>query len=75
MYRCPDAVACIRGREGAPHLCDEVLFYQECGHVLVVADVFYLEQIKLSRSAAGAFRVLENAKCAGSINCRHAQFT
>jgi len=34
-----------------------------------------LEEIKLSRSAAGAFRVLENAQCAGGIDCRHAQFT
>ena len=36
---CPDAVACIRGGADAPHLCGEVRFYQECGTVLVVADI------------------------------------
>ena len=39
MYRCPDAVACIRGGADAPHLSGEVRFYQECGNVLVVADI------------------------------------
>ena len=36
---CPDAVACIRGGADAPHLSGEVRFYQECGNVLVVADI------------------------------------
>ena len=36
---CPDAVARIKGGEEAPHLCGEVRFYQECGNVLVVADI------------------------------------
>ena len=42
MYRCPvcpDAVARIRGGANAPHLSGEVRFYQECGGVLVVADI------------------------------------
>ena len=39
MYRGPDAVACIRGGADAPCLCGEVRFYQECGKVLVVADI------------------------------------
>ena len=36
---CPHAVARIKGGEGAPHLSGEVRFYQECGTVLVVADI------------------------------------
>ncbi len=36
---CPDAVACIKGGADAPHLSGEVRFYQECGNVLVVADI------------------------------------
>ncbi|MBR2132717.1 MAG: superoxide dismutase family protein [Oscillospiraceae bacterium] len=42
MYRCPvcpDAVDRIRGGADAPHLSGEVRFYQECGEVLVVADI------------------------------------
>lgn len=36
---CPDAVARVRGGEDAPQLCGEARFYQECGAVLVVADI------------------------------------
>ena len=39
MYRCPDAVAYIKGGADAPSLSGEVRFYQECGNVLVVADI------------------------------------
>lgn len=42
MYRCsacPDAVARIKGGADAPSLNGEVRFYQECGNVLVVADM------------------------------------
>ena len=42
MYRCPacpDAVARIKGGANAPQLCGEVRFYQECGSVLLVADI------------------------------------
>lgn len=42
MYRhpnCPDAVARICGGTNAPCLSGQVRFYQECGSVLVVAEV------------------------------------
>ena len=42
MYRCPaypNAVARIKGGSDAPHVSGEVRFYQECGNVLVVADI------------------------------------
>lgn len=42
MYRhpnCPDAVARICGGANAPCLSGQVRFYQECGSVLVVAEV------------------------------------
>ena len=36
---CPNAIARIKGGADAPHLSGEVRFYQECGNVLVVADI------------------------------------
>ena len=42
MYRhpnCPDAAARIHGGTDAPGLSGQVRFYQECGSVLVVAEV------------------------------------
>ena len=40
MYRCPDAVARIKGGKDAPQLYGKVSFYQQCGNVLVIADIF-----------------------------------
>ena len=42
MFRCsvcPDAVARIKGGEDTPYLSGQVRFYQECGTVLVVANI------------------------------------
>lgn len=42
MFRrssCPDAVAQIKGGAEAPYLSGQVRFYQECGTVLVVANI------------------------------------
>ena len=36
---CPSAIARIKRGADAPHLSGEVRFYQECGNVLVVADI------------------------------------
>ena len=47
MFRCsdcPDAVARIRGGTDAPRPTGEVQFYQECGNVLVVADISGMPQ-------------------------------
>lgn len=41
---CPDAVALIQGGADAPRLSGQVRFYQECGRVLVVANLSGLPQ-------------------------------
>lgn len=67
MYACsarPDAVACVSGGEEASCLAGEVRFYQECGSVLVVADVSGLPQ----RDGSGffAFHIHEGGSCCGA---------
>ena len=65
MYRCPDAVACIRGGAEAPHLCGEVRFYQECGSVLVVADITGMPTS--SETGFFALHIHEGNSCGGEV--------
>ena len=60
---CPDAVACIKGGADAPHLSGEVSFYQECGNVLVVADISGLPTC--SESGFFALHIHEGDCCGG----------
>lgn len=60
---CPDAVACIRGGAGAPHLFSEVRFYQVCGSVLVVADIFGMPTC--SGTGFFALHIHEGRSCSG----------
>ena len=66
MHTCPvypDAVAYIRGGPEAPRLSGEVRFYQECGCVLVEANISGLPQ----GNGPGffAFHIHEGANCSG----------
>lgn len=59
---CPDAVACIKGGQGAPRLCGEVRFYQARGSVLVTADISGLPQ---DGPGFFALHIHEGGSCAG----------
>ena len=66
MYRCsacPDAVARIKGGADAPHLGGEVRFYQECGNVLVVADISGMP--KSNGTGFFALHIHEGGSCSG----------
>lgn len=66
MYSCtvrPTAVACIKGGHDAPGLSGEVRFYQECGSVLVVANISDLPQN--NGSGFFALHIHEGADCSG----------
>ena len=63
MYRCPDAVARIKGGADAPQLSGEVRFYQQCGSVLVVADISGMPNC--SESGFFALHIHEGGCCGG----------
>lgn len=63
-YRaCPDAAAQIRGGEGNACISGQVRFYQECGSVLVVAELSGLPQN--GESGFFAWHIHEGECCAG----------
>lgn len=59
----PDAAAVIRGGADAPNLSGQILFYQECRNVLVVADVSGLP--KNSKTGFFALHIHEGGSCSG----------
>lgn len=61
---CPDAIAYISGGPEAPRLSGEVRFYQECGCVLVVANIAGLPQE--SDPGFFAFHIHEGGDCFGT---------
>lgn len=66
MHSCPacaDAVARIQGGREAPELSGEVLFFQECGRVLVVAKLSGLPQN--NETGFFALHIHEGINCTG----------
>ena len=59
----PDGIAMIRGGADAPCLSGQVRFYQECGRVLVVAELSGLP--KNSRTGFFAMHIHEGNTCRG----------
>lgn len=59
----PDAIAYIKGGKEAPYLYGEVKFYQKCGSVLVVANVYGLP--KEYNSGFFAMHIHEGRCCSG----------
>ena len=60
---CPNAIARIKGGADAPHLSGEVRFYQECGNVLVVADISGMPNC--GETGFFALHIHEGGSCAG----------
>lgn len=60
---CPAAVACVKGGEDAPCLSGTVEFFQQCGSVLVVANIKGLPQD--CGTGFFALHIHEGDTCAG----------
>lgn len=60
---CPDAAAQIRGGVDAPHISGQIRFYQECGRVLVVAELSGLPQT--GKTDFFAMHIHTGERCSG----------